>query len=268
MIAPTPRPLVTIVTATRNSDKTLARAIQSVREQTYEPIEHIIVDGLSTDGTEGILRRFEDLQDRRMRVIREPDGGMYEAINKGLRRTGGEFVGILNSDDWYAPDAVEKVVGRFAATQADVVLGNIRCVTREGAGGETSREWVARVECLDTHMSVPHPAVFVRSEIYRRLGLFDERYKIAADYEFLLRLRASGVAMSHLDAVLCNFQLGGMSHARLWPVAFETYRVQQRHIGTGRAAMTLCRRAIEYSFLRWLFQVVGWLKRKFRSGSL
>ena len=264
MIAPSSRPLVTIVTATRNNAATLARAIESVRGQTYSALEHIIVDGLSSDGTEGIVRHYEVRCDRRMICLREADRGMYEAINKGLRRATGEIVGILNSDDWYALDTVEKVVAHFDATGAEVVFGNIRCVKPDATGAESSADWRAKVESLDTHMSVPHPAVFVRTAVYRRLGLFDETFKIAADYEFLLRLRAARVSMSHLDAVLCNFQVGGMSHARLWPVAVETYRIQKRYVGFVGATAVFIRRAVEYFLLRWIFLWLGKIKRRNR----
>ena len=125
------KPLVSITTATYNSEKTLARTIESVLNQTYAPLEYLIVDGLSKDRTISIARDYEERFKKRgisYTIISEADKGMYDAINKGIRRANGVLIGNINSDDWYEPDAVERIVEKYLETQFDFLYGDLNIV--------------------------------------------------------------------------------------------------------------------------------------------
>ena len=129
------KPLVSITTATYNSEKTLARTIESVLNQTYAPLEYLIVDGLSKDRTISIARDYEEQFKKRgisYTIISEADKGMYDAINKGIRRANGVLIGNINSDDWYEPDAVERIVEKYLETQFDFLYGDLNIVLAGG----------------------------------------------------------------------------------------------------------------------------------------
>jgi glycosyltransferase involved in cell wall biosynthesis len=248
--------LVTIITATLNNGPMLRQAIQSVREQTYWNIEHIVVDGLSTDETTEILEEYKRNSHGKVVVVRERDAGMYDAINKGLALANGWIIGILNSDDFYCRDALENVVDCFVKTKAGLVYGNIMKIQHHQEV-DYCKEVVANEGELSTHMSIPHPGVFVTKATYDRYGCFDTRYKIAADYELLLRLRDRGTTFAHLDRIVCNFRRGGMSERQLWRVTYEAFLIQKRYFGQAHAGRILLRRSIEYSVVRWIHRVTG-----------
>jgi glycosyltransferase involved in cell wall biosynthesis len=248
--------LVSIITATRNDAPTLPTAIRSVKRQTYQKIEHIVIDGLSTDGTARVLDEYKQNRKGKVVILREHDNGMYDAINKGLALARGQIVGILNADDFYCDDALENVIGCFERTGTDIVYGNIARIPMPQEH-QRLNEIVSDEKELNVRMSIAHPGVFVGRPIYERFGYFDRRYRIAADYELLLRLRAAGVAMAHLDRVVCNFRSGGMSERRLWRVAYETFLIQKRYFGPLHAGRILFRRAIEYSLIRWVSRACG-----------
>jgi glycosyltransferase involved in cell wall biosynthesis len=243
---------VSIISATYNSDRTLRVAIQSVVEQEYGVMEHIVVDGASTDGTLQLLECAKSAPDSKLVYISRKDNGMYEAINRGIGLACGDIIGILNSDDAYHRSTVRRVVEAFAASDADVVFGNIKMFTAGVDSGDVVNECVADISQLNYRMSIPHPAVFVRKAAYEKYGMFNSNYKIAADYEFMLRLRKQGAKMIHLNAVLCSFRRGGISSTRVWRTAFETFKIQASYVGFVHALQLLAHRAFELLFLRHL----------------
>ena len=199
-------PSITIITPSFNRAGMIREAIESVLAQAYPSMEHIIVDGASTDGTPEVLREYPHL-----RVISEPDSGMYEAINKGLRMAHGEIVGLLNSDDLYAPGAFNVVVDAFAAhSQALAVVGGAQIFAATPAGAQLVREdppirqdefW-ARV--IDGHPVTN--AWFFRREVFERVGLMDTGYRFAADREFLIRASLAGVRPIPIPRVLYRYR--------------------------------------------------------------
>jgi glycosyltransferase involved in cell wall biosynthesis len=257
---------VSIITATYNSDRTLHLAIHSVVEQEYGVKEHIVVDGASTDGTLELLESARSAPGSKLTYVSRKDSGMYEAINRGIALATGEIIGILNSDDAYHRSTVRKVVEAFAATDADVVFGNIMMSGVGDNGADVGSECVADISQLNYRMSIPHPAVFVRKATYEKHGMFDSNYKIAADYEFILRLQKQGAKMVHLNAVLCAFRRGGISSTRVWRTAFETFKIQARHVGFMHALALLAHRAFELLLLRHIAILYRKVVRRRRTG--
>ncbi len=229
---------VSIITPCLNSEKTIRQTIESVLYQTYQEIEYIIIDGKSSDKTIEIICEYISSFQGRMQYISEQDHGIYDAMNKGISRATGDVIGIINSDDWYEPDALERVVNCFEETDAGAVYGEIWLIDQNG-----EREY-------HTYHSTfpPHPGTFIRREIYQKYGMFDTGYQIAADRDLLLRFMAAGVRFEHIDAILANFRKTGISNAKNLECARETYEIDLKYFG--RCSETLNRDAIEEKYER------------------
>lgn len=198
---------VSIITAVRNGSRTIEQTIQSVLNQTYKNIEYIIIDGGSTDGTQEIIKRYEKFL---AYYVSEPDDGLYYAMNKGIRQAKGDIIGIINSDDWYERDAVEKIVEAFCKEDAGVVHGNMNMVGRD------DEKWLLKAgsaeELWYDGMAVFHPTAFVKRSLYEQYGMFDTEYKFSADYELMLRLYSNDVKFISLNNIIANFRMGGFSY--------------------------------------------------------
>jgi glycosyltransferase involved in cell wall biosynthesis len=184
-----PGPLVSIVTPTRNRAALLEWTMRSVRNQTYPNVEHLIMDGASTDGTPELLRRYDGTY--RMTWISEPDGGMYQAINKGLGLANGEIMAYLNSDDLYLPWTIDLVVDAFRDhPEADFVFGD--ALTVDDATGQHSLYWMPPFDLQAIRRSgfLAQPAVFWRREAFLAEGPFDESLRYVADCDFWMRAGA------------------------------------------------------------------------------
>ena len=206
------QPLVTVITVCFNAVETIARTVESVLSQSYSHIEYIIVDGLSTDGTLDIVKKYGD---RIARVVSERDEGIYFAMNKGLALAKGQLIGILNADDWYEPGAVQLAVGRHLFDPEAVIYGLM------AVGAST-------VIGLD-HTMIPHPTVFVPRNLYQQLGVFNTKYQLAADYELFLRMRQGGAHFQFIEARLANYTMGGASHRRIFRMKLEDLNVKKTY---------------------------------------
>ena len=194
-------PLVSIVTPTRNQASFLPETIDSVRGQTYGRIEHIVVDGASTDETVDILKRYGS--DYNLRWISEPDGGMYEALNKGLRMATGDLIGYLNSDDMLLPWAADTIV-RAALAHPDCGLLFGDAARRYDELGEFDLLLNApyRFPLISRTGSLVQPAVFWRRSLWTRLGDFDQSLRLSADLDYWLRANAA-TRVLQVEEVLC-----------------------------------------------------------------
>ena len=194
-------PRVSVITPSLNRARYIEDAIQSVLRQNYSAVEHIVVDGGSTDGTLDILARYPHIS-----VVSEPDQGMYDALNKGLKIASGEIIGFLNADDLYADHVFQTVMEHFDDETIDAVSGKAQIFEEEQDG--TSKTIL--------ELSPPHPyklvetaitgstifnAWFYRKSIIRRVGGFDAQYKISGDADLILRLALMGVNYLALDLV-------------------------------------------------------------------
>lgn len=200
---------VSIITVSYNAEQTIEQTIKSVISQTYKNIEYIIIDGASTDLTCQIISKYQPYINT---IISEKDEGLYYAMNKGIGCAKGDIIGILNSDDTYVKDAVSKVVEYYQKTDADVIYGNALWVEKEKELGIYKCD---NIEDLWYRMAIPHPAAFVKAEVYKKYGVFNTKYKIAADYELMLRFFCKGLHFGHLDNVITYFRRGGTSYQNL-----------------------------------------------------
>lgn len=214
---------VSIITVSLNSANTIEQTILSVLNQSYQNIEYIIVDGMSMDGTVEIIQKYEDRWDC---FIHEKDEGLYDAMNKGIAHASGDIVGIINSDDWYEENAVEKVVECFRETDAEVAYGRMRVLKNEEVIGISPQE---EMRLIWTN-GFPHPAVFVKRSIYKEYGCYDTDYRIVADYDLGLRLYTAGVRFGYIDAILANFRRGGLSSVCKVQHYEEALRVVRHYI--------------------------------------
>lgn len=208
---------ISIITATWNSAATVADTMESVLRQTYADYEHIIVDGGSTDTTMDIVRALEPRYGGRLRWVSERDRGIYDAMNKGLRMATGDVVGILNSDDFYSSDDVlARVAAELNCNDVDAVYGDIhyvrdtdltRCVRYYS--GRSFRRWMMLMGYQPAH-----PSFYCRRDVYDRLGGFDLRFRIAADFENMLRLIYMNRIRTHyLPMDFVTMRQGGTSTA-------------------------------------------------------
>lgn len=222
-------PSVTIITVCYNCEKTIRQTIESVLHQTYPDIEYIIVDGLSTDGTLNIIQEYEPLFQGRMRYISEKDNGIYSAMNKGIRMAGGQLIGIINGDDYYEPDAVEAAVKNMGSASCQVIYGYMRVLkgsTLKQIGKENHKN-------LANEM-IPHPTCFVTRKTYQKYGLFLEWFKVAADYELMLRLHdKEDVVFTQVKKVQAYFRLGGASNNKKYALEREIARVMHKALSVG-----------------------------------
>lgn len=208
---------VSIITSCYNRKDTIRDAIESVLSQDYSDIEYIIVDGASTDGTqdviEGIIKNRPSHID--VRYVSEPDHGMYEALNKGIRMATGDVIGLVHSDDFlYSPHTVSHIVDRLKETHADFLYGDglfvnpeqTDKVVRKWIGG-TYRLWKVR------HGWLPlHPTCYIRKDVMERRGLYNESYKIAADSDLLFRYLLGGdITVTYLPEYIVRMRMGGLS---------------------------------------------------------
>ncbi|AEE50761.1 glycosyltransferase family 2 protein [Haliscomenobacter hydrossis] len=205
---------ISIVTPAFNSAKTIRHTIESVARQTYPNVEYIVVDGGSRDATAAIVNRYSDVVDL---FISEPDRGVYDAMNKGIRAATGDVIAILNSDDFYTHSHVlEQIVAAFQQSKADSIYGDLQYVDPENTH-QVIRHWESgdyqRQSFLAGWMP-PHPTFFVKREVYKRHGLFNLALKSSADYELMLRfLYKHEVSTAYVPDVLVRMRAGGLSNA-------------------------------------------------------
>lgn len=218
-------PTVSIITVTYNSEKTLRHTIESVLAQTYAKIEYWIIDGASSDHTLEIAESYRPkLQAKGIcyHILSEPDSGIYDAMNKGIRHATGEIIGIINSDDRYEPEAVQTAVETFQHTACDLMYANIRMYKADGSSFVKK----ARTRKFQTSRDWNHPTTFVRSECYkehpfRQLGIHD-------DYGFFLQMRKLGKRIVTVDKVLADFHMGGASNHKDLKAAKK--RIRDRYL--------------------------------------
>lgn len=207
---------ISIITATYNSSKFIQTNLDSINEQTYPDVEQLIVDGASIDNTLEIIKATPN---RVVKVISEPDQGIYDAMNKGISMATGEIIGILNSDDFYAtPDVFQKIARQFEETKCQAVYGNLDFVDQTNTE-KIIRHWQSSSFIPGSFKNgwhPPHPTFFVRKEIYDIYGLFDISLNVSADFELMLRLiEKHQINVSYLDETIVKMRYGGESTGSL-----------------------------------------------------
>ena len=197
--------LVSIITIVKNGREHIARAFASMANQTYPYIEYIVIDGGSTDGTISIIEDWDHIISR---WTSEPDKGIGDAFNKGIAMSTGSIIGILNSDDWFEENTIEKVIAHWR--NCELLYGKVRYWKDERAINE---KWGNHKTLLNGFlgMTVPHSSLFVDKSVYDELGGYPLNYKVSMDYHFVLRAALAEKRFKRIPDVLANFRLGGIS---------------------------------------------------------
>lgn len=212
---------VSVITVAYNSENCIGRSIESVLAQTMQVAEYWIIDGKSSDKTVEIAESYRKALEEKgveYHIVSEPDKGIYDAMNKGIRLAGGDIIGILNTDDTYEPETIETVVNTFKEQKCDLMFADIRIWKQDGSSFikkakmgrfETSRHW-------------NHPTTFVKAGLYkefpfRNLGIHD-------DYGFYLQMKKQGRRIAVVDKVLANFRMGGASNKKSFKAAKKRIR--------------------------------------------
>ncbi len=207
---------ISLITITYNSEKTLVDTIQSVLNQTYPNIEYIIVDGASKDNTVSIIKEYEPYFGERMKWISEPDKGLYDAMSKGIRMATGDVVGILNSDDFFtSKEVLQQVANAFIQDEKpDAVYGDVHFVHPEDLN-KCVRYYSSKVfrrSLMKLGFMPAHPSFYLRRECFEKYGLYKTDYKIAADFEFLLRvIYKEKIKTQYLPIDMVTMRTGGAS---------------------------------------------------------
>lgn len=207
---------ISVITAVFNNRQTIADALDSTLSQSHENLETVVIDGGSTDGTRAVLQAYGD---RLSIMVSEPDKGIYDALNKGIRRASGDIIGVMHSDDLFADrEVLARIAAAFADPAVQAVYGDLLYV-RKGDPARVVRYWRAgefSPRKLGWGWMPPHPTLYLRRAVYERAGGFDTRYRIAADYDYILRI-FSDMALNpvYIPDVLVKMRIGGSSNRSL-----------------------------------------------------
>jgi glycosyltransferase involved in cell wall biosynthesis len=206
------KPLVSIITVVFNRVDKLERALKAVLNQAYDNIEYIVIDGGSTDGTLDIIRRYENAIDY---YISEPDSGIYNAMNKGLELATGEFIGILNSDDWFGPEAVELSIDKLQETNSDYSAAISTYVDADGVAGFVFTPRYFSNVALFSLQPCGHGTMFISKKCLNTVGNYDENYQIVADFKLQMQLIQHQFRHCVVATTIHYFETDGISTRRL-----------------------------------------------------
>jgi glycosyltransferase len=216
---------ISIITISYNAEATIKKTLSSVASQSFDRIEHIIIDGGSKDKTLDICKSFSHVS----KLISEPDKGVYDAFNKGLKLATGDVIGFLNADDTlYNDNSVQEIVNAFTQNETDIVYGNLDYINENR---KVIRNWISRPyeKGLVKKAWMPaHPTFYCKKDVYNRLGGYDDTFKIGGDFELCLRfLEVNKVPSYYLDKKLVKMLIGGISNSGLkskWTIYKEELR--------------------------------------------
>lgn len=222
------KPLITVITVVFNGVSMIADTIRSVINQTYDNVEYIIIDGGSTDGTWEAIREYEHAIDY---WVSEKDAGIYDAMNKGIALAGGDYIGMLNSDDFFAdPSALEKIVAGLKANDVDAVFSCLDIIDPANLDRVLRKYRISRFSPFMLRIGVmpPHPTFYCKKSCYEKAGLYRTDYRIAADFEMLARLLLKHrITWEFIDETTVKMRSGGLSSSGIksnWVVNREIIR--------------------------------------------
>ena len=233
------KPLVSVITVVFNGHKHLEQTIQSVLNQSYGNVEYIIIDGGSSDGTLDIIHKYEHAIDY---WISEPDKGIYDAVNKGLMLAFGDSIGIINSNDWYEANAIAKVVFIVGGSIDCVAHGNMNLYKDNRMSYEA--HFCGAMNKIKKGMIINHPTTFIGKSLYKRYGLFDTKYKIASDWDLILRFWKAEVPFIFIPHLIANFRIGGISYNINLNTILEKHYIRKSNV------------AYKVIDFYWLFEII------------
>lgn len=212
-------PFISIVTVVYNGEKTIRKTMESVLCQTFKDYEYIIVDGLSKDNTVAIAKEYEPKFQGRLRVYSEKDKGIYDAMNKGIKLAKGDYIWLVNADDWMEPNAL-RLISDFHKSENlsfdKLIQGGINIIDNNSNEVLYSRICSNNKGFIKSSsnlkMGLFHPSVIISKQIYEKVGLYDDNYYISADVDFSIRCYRAGVELAPLQEVLTNMTDGGISN--------------------------------------------------------
>jgi glycosyltransferase involved in cell wall biosynthesis len=245
--------LVSVITVCRNAESVIEDCVRSVAGQSGAEIEHILVDGASTDGT---LDRIRSLEHLGLRWVSERDDGLYFALNKGLALARGEIVGVLHSDDFFADSGViRRVVKAFADPLLEACYGDLDYVARDDVS-RVVRHWKSgpfRPGLFGRGWMPPHPTFYARRDVYERFGGFDTQFVLGADWDLLLRfLEVKRIRASYIPGVMVRMRLGGISNRRWQNIlrnnweCLQAFRKYGLAVPLGYPVAKLCHRLAQF----------------------
>lgn len=197
---------ISIITVCFNSEKTIKDTIDSVLNQTYKDFEYLIIDGKSSDTTLDIIKSYKD---PRIKLLSEKDNGLYDAMNKGIKLSTGDIIGIINSDDILYDNNVFKTVIDNYDDNTDILHGNVQYLDESLA--KIIRDYVPGENYKD-YWCGAHPSMYIRKEVYSTIGLYNTNYKIAADYDFMVRCNINNIKYKYINKYFVKMRYGGTSN--------------------------------------------------------
>ena len=219
-------PFLSIITINCNNADGLRKTIESVVTQNCDNFEYIIIDGASTDGSVDIIKEYagHPIYGKKISYwISEPDTGIYNAMNKGLRKARGSLTALMNSGDWYLPDALNGITDLHKHSPNSILCGALKAYEN----GKFQSIWGKSTDFLPKEM-IPHLSTFVPKNIYEEYGYYDESYKIAGDYDAFLRFYTQNVDFQFIDKIICVFNLDGISQTDSL-THYETVQIQKKY---------------------------------------
>jgi len=226
-------PKVSIITVCYNSERTIRKTIESVLNQTYKHIEYIIIDGASKDSTLEIIKEYKNKFNGLIKCFSEKDNGIYDAMNKGIKLSKGEIIGIINSDDWYEDNTVKEIVNIYEKLDDKfcIITGYLNKCSIDGKRLYCLKKNIADIKKVYKKMPVNHSSTFVSRKVYEKIGYFNSKYKIAADYGFIYRAINEGVNFYYINKLLSNMRIEGISSDPLfyYILAKERYEVRKNY---------------------------------------
>lgn len=220
-------PLVSLITVVLNGGDTVSRTFESVFAQYYQPIEYIVIDGGSTDGSVDLIRQHETSL---AYWISEPDRGISDAFNKGLEIARGDYIGLLNADDWLSPDQIGTAVRTLQSSKAGFVFGDLLYHAPNGTPLHQIQGDSDYISKIRSRMpALNHPTMLVKRQVFNDIGGFDRRYQVAMDYDWVLRAHLAGHRGRYAETILGHMTLAGTSDQQFVRSLLEVRQIATRH---------------------------------------
>lgn len=218
---------ISVITIVLNGNSLIEETILSVIKQDNINLEYIIIDGGSTDGTLEIIEKYKGSINK---IVSERDGGIYQAINKGISLCSNSLIGLIHCGDRYKSNALSIVYKTYLETDADVLYGDIE-IREENENDFILKYLIADHRFLTKRMSIFHPSTFVKLSVYKNLGLYNCDYKTASDYDYFLRLFLQGYKFVYVPFILTTFLFGGISSQNFKLSLKQNYQIRKKQLG-------------------------------------
>ena len=223
MISESYYPKVSIITPVKNSEKTILTTILSILNQSYKNIEYIIIHGKSSDNTSKIIKEFSS--NKNIILIEEEDNSIAEAMNKGIKKSTGNLVGILNAGDTYLSNAVETIVSYHKMNQKDILHANLKIISKYysyvSEGAETPN--------FSNGMQINHITMFVPLEYFKNFGYYDESFKVCGDLDFCIKMKKNNINFLKVNSIIGNYKVGGISTTMPKVIIDEKHRIRKKY---------------------------------------